>query len=353
MTHFYWKERSYMTSKERVERTLAFNCPDAAPRQMWLLPWTFDHYKKEHDAIKEQYPDDIVHIGAKFHTPPVMVSGSPYDVGEFVDDWGCVFTNIHKGVIGEVKKPLVNDEDWEDVDNVHIPEEWLTFDVLEVNENCKIYGKDLYKLSGACPRPFERLQFIRGTENFYIDLMLRPQKMMDFMEKMHDFYCRLLKKWAQTDVDALSIMDDWGSQNSLLINPKTWKELFAPMYRDYIDIAHRAGKKIFMHSDGYILDIIPELIDMGLDAVNSQIFCMGVEKLAPYAGKITFWGEIDRQHLLVSGTPEDVENAVESVYSTLWKNGGCIAQCEFGPGAKPENVEAVYRAWERLSRKGQ
>ncbi len=69
------------------------------------------------------------------------------------------------------------------------------------------------------------------------------------------------------------------------------------------EIAHAAGKKLFMHSDGHILAIYPDLVEIGIDAVNSQIFCMGVEKLAPFAGRITFWGEIDRQHLLAHATP--------------------------------------------------
>jgi len=58
-----------------------------------------------------------------------------------------------------------------------------------------------------------------------------------------------------------------------------------------------AGKKIFMHSDGHTLDIYPDMVELELDAFNSQIFCMGVQELAPFAGKITFWGEIDRQHV--------------------------------------------------------
>ena len=120
------------------------------------------------------------------------------------------------------------------------------------------------------------------------------------------------------------------------------------MYRDYIEIAHSNGKKIFMHSDGNILRILPKLIDLGLDAINSQIFCMGLENLAPYRGKITFWGEIDRQHLLPHGSAEEIRRAVESVYHTLWADGGCIAQCEFGPGADPQNVYHVFSSWAAL-----
>ena len=109
-------------------------------------------------------------------------------------------------------------------------------------------------------------------------------------------------------------------------------------------------KKIFMHSDGYILDILPDLIELGLDAVNSQIFCMGADKLAQFKGQITFWGEMDRQHILPHGTKGDVENAVEQVYNALWDNGGCIAQCEYGD-CKAENIEAVYDTWDRLTDK--
>jgi hypothetical protein len=140
-------------------------------------------------------------------------------------------------------------------------------------------------------------------------------------------------------------MDDWGAQNDLLINPVLWSEMFMPLYRDYIGIAHSNGKKAFMHSDGNILKIYPQLIELGLDAINSQIFCMGVENLEPFAGKITFWGEMDRQHLLVNGSEEDVRAAVGKVRRLLYKNGGCIAQCEFGPGARPENIRAVFKTW--------
>ena len=127
------------------------------------------------------------------------------------------------------------------------------------------------------------------------------------------------------------------------------REVFKPLYRDYIQIAHGAGKKIFMHSDGHTLDIYPDMVELGLDAFNTQLFCMGLEKLAPFAGKITFWGEIDRQYLLPEGSTGDIGEAVERVHTLLWKNGGCIAQCEFGAAAKPDNVREVFAQWDRLT----
>lgn len=304
-----------MTSKELVLSTLEFrNTTGRVPRQLWQLPWANIHYPEMLEKLAKDFEWDFAGPVTEYAQLPIT-KGDPCEVGEYVDEWGCVFTNIHRGIIGEVKHPIVNDDDWEDADNVHIPEELLSFDIDQVNTSCAEM-KDKFLVAGACPRPFEQLQFIRGTVNLYMDLMDPPEGMLKFIEKMHDYYCRLLTKWAKTDVDALGMMDDWGSQNDLLINPEIWEKIFMPMYRDYIDIAHSHGKKMFMHSDGNTLRIIPKLIDLGLDAINSQIFCMGVENLAQFKGKITFWGEIDRQHLIPNGTPQQIDEAVQKVYDT-------------------------------------
>jgi hypothetical protein len=124
------------------------------------------------------------------------------------------------------------------------------------------------------------------------------------------------------------------------------------MYKDYIDIAHGAGKKMFMHSDGHTLSIYPHLVELGLDAFNSQIWCMGIDNLRPFAGKITFWGEMDRQHKLPEATPGQIDAAVREWHAKLWKDGGCIAQCEFGAGAKPENVRQVFATWQEVTQGG-
>ena len=260
-----------MTSKERVLATLEFrNTADRVPRQLWSLPWAQDCYPDMMRRLEEEFEWDFSGPEAVLKERP-KTKGDAYTPGEYVDEWGCVFTNIHKGVIGEVKQPIVVEEDWSDAGNVHIPEELLSFDIDQVNRSCQA-RQDKFLMSGCCPRPFEQLQFIRGTADLYMDLMDPPQELLEFMKRMHDYYCRLMTKWAKTDVDALNMMDDWGSQNDLLISPALWEEFFMPMYRDYIQIAHSHGKKIFMHSDGNILRIIPGLIDLGLDAVNSSCF---------------------------------------------------------------------------------
>jgi hypothetical protein len=149
--------------------------------------------------------------------------------------------------------------------------------------------------------------------------------------------------------DALVMMDDWGSQNSLLISPATWRRVFKPMYAEYTKIAHEAGKKFFMHSDGYINDIYEDLIEIGVDAINSQLFCMDIEDIGRRCrGKITFWGEIDRQHILPHGTTEEVRAAVRRVHTNLWQNGGCIAQFSFEGETSLANADAAFDEWQRL-----
>jgi len=333
------------TSRELVWQTLDFANPARAPRELWTLPIALMHYNAELDAIRRDYPPDIIAVSGYEREQPCTI-GDPYAVGTYTDEWGGTFVNIQAGVIGEVKAPMI--QDWEsDTRHVHIPREWLTIDRHQVNHACATTDK--FVQSGCCPRPFEQLQFLRGTVNLYMDLTDPPPAMLKFMRDLHSFYCELLETWAKTDVDALRFMDDWGSQRSLLVSPEMWRTYFKPMYRDYAQIAHAAGKKIFMHSDGHILAIYPDLIEVGIDAINSQLFCMGIEELAPFAGRITFWGEIDRQRLLAFATPAEVEQAVGQVHALLWRNGGCIAQCEFGPGARPENVRRVFAAWDALT----
>ena len=105
-----------------------------------------------------------------------------------------------------------------------------------------------------------------------------------------------------------------------------------------------------MNSDGFISDIIPDLIEVGINVLNSQVFLMGTKNLNSFKGKITFWGEIDRQQLLPNGTADDIKNAVYELYDNLYDNGGLIAQCEFGPGANPENILTVFETWEMINK---
>ena len=333
------------TSRELVLQALNRQSPKRAPRDLWTLPIATESHAEEYAAILRDYPPDFDWISGH-EREPSPCQGDQFRVGEYIDAWGARFTNVQDGVVGEVKDPLV--KDWEtDREKIHIPREWLTIDRDAINRDCAATGK--FAFAKCVWRPFEQVQFLRGTEELYCDLLDRDSGLWPFFGEMHEFHTELLTAWARTDVDGFLICDDWGAQRSMLISPALWREYFKPIYRDFAEIAHRHGKKLFMHSDGHILDIYPDLVEIGIDALNSQLFCMGVENLEPFAGRITFYGEIDRQRLLPEGTPEEIDQAVRQVHAALWRDGGCIAQCEFGAAARPENVRQVFASWDAVT----
>lgn len=333
-----------VSPKELVQKTIAFESPHRIPRQIWILPWAEEQYPDAVHRLQSDFPDDIVDAPAVYKEPLEIV-GDRYSPGIYVDEWGCAFNNIQSGIIGIAQKPLISR--WEDLDNFKAPESVLSLDREAVNTFCK--ETDRFVLAGTFQRPFERFQFVRTMELALVDLIERPPRLFELLDRIHELYRKEVEVWASTDVDAIALMDDWGTQNALLTSPDIFRKIFKPMYKEYVEIARQHGKYVFMHSDGYIIDIIPDLIEIGIDALNSQVFCMGIKALGEeFRGKITFWGEIDRQHILPYGSRQEIENVVYEVWHELYADGGVIAQCEFGLGAKPENVYAVFETWNSL-----
>jgi uroporphyrinogen decarboxylase len=336
-----------MTSRQLVFQTLRFESPARIPRHAWILPWAEVHLAGEVARLHRDYPDDIV-VAPALYTRHPGVTGDRHGQGCYVDEWGCRFDIPEEGTIGIVQSPRIRT--WEDLADFVVPEELLTVDTEAVNRFCA--STDRFVLAGALQRPFERLQFLRTMEQALVDLMEQPPELFILLDRIHRLYLREVEAWAGTDVDAVSLMDDWGTQSGLITSPEIFRRIFKPMYRDYVEVARSYGKAVFMHSDGWIAEIIPDLIEVGVEALNSQVFCMDVDRLGrEFAGRITFWGEVDRQRLLSEGSVEDVKAAVQILWENLYREGGVIAQCEFGLNARPENVRQVFAAWDVISRR--
>jgi uroporphyrinogen decarboxylase len=330
--------------RDLTKQTLEFQTPARIPRQIWTLPWAQENHPEDYARITSTYPDDIEWAPQLLRQKP-QTTGDPHAIGTYIDEWGCEWENKQRGVVGEVKNPLV--QTWDDLNRVRVPENILSLDVDQINTYCRTTDK--FTLSITYTRPFERLQYLRGTENVFMDLALRPPEVFELLDTIHQFFLKDMENWAKTDVDALFFQDDWGAQNNLLISPQTWREIFKPLYKEYIDIAHSHGKYAFMHSDGNIEQIYPDLVEIGLDAINSQLFIMDTEALAEkFAGKITFWGEVDRQNLMSFGTPEQVDQAVRRIKDMFYRDGGVIAQGSFAVGDDPTNVEQIFKSWDGL-----
>lgn len=143
-----------MTPRERVKRALTFDHPDRVPRDLWKLPIALNKYEKEIEAILERFPPDIGHPG---YTPPLenYTKGNPYEIGTYVDEWGCTFKNVQRGVWGEVKNPLV--KNLSDIDKVKPPYELLDIlvkNIKKINKSCR--KSDKFMLGGGV-NPFERM----------------------------------------------------------------------------------------------------------------------------------------------------------------------------------------------------
>jgi len=336
-----------MNSRDRVIACLRFETPDRLPRHIWTVPWSVERYGKELEEIRRRFPEDICWAADVYEIPPEE-RGDPYAVGTYTDEWGSTFDNFHEGIIGEVREPLI--KEIEDASSFRAPFHVLPHDEAAARERVNRFcaGSDLCGLSGCGPRPWERYQFLRSTENALMDLLLEPESAKELLQTIHEFYLREVEFWASTDVEGIFFQDDWGSQQALLIQPDMWREWFKPLYKDYVDIAHAHGKFTLMHSDGNISSIYEDLVDIGVDAVNSQLACMDLADLsARVKGRIAFWGEIDRQNVLTSPDPDTGRRAVRDIAGHLYDpSGGVIAQLAFDLGVVPETVEAAFDQWD-------
>ena len=100
------------TSRELVIGCLRFAHPDRIPRDLWVLPWATERYPDTFAKLKERYPSDFAGP-APVYRPSPRIKGNPFAVGEYIDEWGCIFTNIQEGVIGEARTPIVEEiSDW-------------------------------------------------------------------------------------------------------------------------------------------------------------------------------------------------------------------------------------------------
>lgn len=198
---------------------------------------------------------------------------------------------------------------------------------------------------------FEISWFMRGMDNFMIDLSLNPKLACALMDKVKRYLIdRIVKilEVAKGKIDFVELNDDVGGQNGLLIHPDMWRRYIKPRMQEMIDVVHAYGTRIMYHSCGSVRTIIPDLIEIGVEILNPvQPRAVGMEprKLKEdFGDKLTFYGTIDEQETLPYGKPEDVRTEVLERISYMAPGGGfIISPCHsIQPDTSIENILTLY-----------
>jgi uroporphyrinogen decarboxylase len=304
-----------ITSREVVAQTIRFQSPSR-------LPYDFP----------QPYGSDFLWVGMSPSTDERPRSG--------VDEWGAVWANIGASILGEVKDfPL---KGWGDFGQLHIPDvheprRW------EVVHSARQQAGEKFLL-GHGVSIYERLHFIRGLENTWIDIFESRDELCRLIDILVEHNLVAIEHYAAAGFDGFITGDDWGLQNKLMIAPAQWREIWKPRYARIYQAAHDAGLFTFLHSCGYIVDILDDLIEIGLDVVHmDQQENMGLELLGKrFGGRITFFAPVDIQKTMIYGTLDEVRAYCRQMVRYLGAyQGGFIPRWYTDPSGAGHRREAI------------
>ena len=268
-----------------------------------------------------------------------------------VDEWGAEWKNLGKTNLGEVKKvPLTDWKDWDKlkIPDVRAPHRW------EKVKTAREAAGDKFLIGGGISI-YERVHFIRGLENTWMDIYDHPKELENLLDILVEMNLVAIERYAQAGVDGYMFCDDWGLQNRLMISPQAWRTFWKPRYKTIYHAAHEAGLLTLLHSCGYIVDILDDLIEAELDVIQmDQQQNMGLDLLGSrFGGRITFWCPVDIQNMMVHGSLDDIRAYCWKMVKTLGRpNGGFIAGWyadPVGAGHRQEAIDAMCQEFLKIS----
>ncbi|NPV54899.1 MAG: hypothetical protein HPY71_15520 [Firmicutes bacterium] len=269
------------------------------------------------------------------------------------DEWGVGRRHVTGGLgAAVVSHPI---QEWCELDDylqTRLPDvnEPGRFDAAQASVQ-EFGGKYLLGKMFACF--FERMHFLRGMEQLLMDLYLNRREVIKLADRLLDFSLGMIRRWAQMGVDGVFLSDDWGTQDRLLVSPTLWRTVFGSYYRRMIEEAHHLGLQVFLHSCGNITEIVPDLVDMGLDVLHPiQPWAMDIERIAREFGRyITLFGGIDVQRLLTKSTPGEVKSEIRNLVEIVHKHHGTIILAPTNsivPETPLENIEAMFQTYREI-----
>ena len=198
---------------------------------------------------------------------------------------------------------------------------------------------DKFQLWGLAMGLFERSWFMRGMDNFMTDLVLEPEFVEDLLDgilEVHLQFMDMVKK--ELPIDAYYGGDDVSDQRGVMFGVDRWRHFFKPRLKKLIDHAHGLGLKYVLHACGNVMPIVDDLIELGLDGLESlQPEAMDVFMLKKQAkGKLVLIGGMGVQSMLFSGTPDEIRDGTTRLLRELGEGGGYIIS-----PSKPFDCEPV------------
>jgi len=347
------REVRLVTGRENYQKAIEFKGPAYLPcilgggwvRLYWL--WEKDKAKLEKiRALQNKFPDDQLSVDvSRNREEPVERDGIP----RWVDEWGTGWANHGYGAKPETY-PLMSD--FTLLESYSYPDAHLSERLIGMDHSVAGRG-ERYTLAHVEFTLFERMWLLRGFENALVDPYLEPGRFAQLRDCILEFDLGMIDEWLKRGVDGFFFTDDWGTQESLLIRPADWRKFYKPAYQILFDRVHSQGAHVWMHMCGNILEILPDMIDMGLNVYNSvQPRAIDVHLLAKeYGGKVAFNGGVDVQETMVHGTPEDVKNEVRTLVDLFGRyNGGYIGGLSHTvmPETPLDNVIALYEVFLEL-----
>jgi len=347
-----------MNSKERVLAAINHQETDRIPLDFWwsheMKARLLQHLNLENEDHLQRYlGSDIRGVYPAYIGPKLQ----RFDDGSYEDFWGVIRKPFAHGSGGEYDEvfspPLAQATSLDDIQSIRWPDpDWFDYDsLIEQCNRYRDYAIMIGKMGRECQTLFIQLWYFRGLENILMDLITWPEFVQALVDKIMAFRVEHLKRIlgvARGRADILQLADDYGTQNGLFMSPALWHKFFTPHLKTMADMAHEAGLKVFLHCDGGIRPIIPDLIELGIDILNPiQPDAAGMDPeglKSDFGDTMCFHGAVDTQTTLPFGTREEVIAEVRERIEVLGKGGGYILAPvhTVEPDVPVENLLAVY-----------
>lgn len=297
-----------MTSREIIRRVIEFDSP---PRIGLALP--------------EPYDNDLLSCGISpaENFSPLAHKTQGNELRRWEDEWGVVWASLTDYDKGEVMEAAITD--WSQLDSYRTPD---LSEKSRYAEMTREFAAETEKFRiGALPGfVFNIARKIRKLDNYLCDLILERENVNRLNAMIREQLLAAIERISQTGADAIMFPEDWGTQESLMIDPAMWREIFKPDFAALCKAAHELGLAVFMHSCGKITGIIPDLIEVGIDCLQfDQPRLHGIDTLAGFAGQVTFWCPVDIQTTLQTRDAGKIRSDAELMIERLGRGGGFIA----------------------------